>query len=122
MFRELTIGDYIFVNGNVTQITAINSLSKTISFVDTETNEEVVMRFNDEEMKPIPITKELLDKIGIENCFGNIDENTSISRIVRKVYDNWQITRYGWKMVEVRFVHELQNVIKVCRIEREIIL
>lgn len=112
--KDLMVGDWVLDGTEPAQVTSITC----DGIVETTRNE----RSNIEQLSPIPLTQEILESNGIMMEFRNIDDDTSINRKVRSVYDNWEIQRYGWKMVEVRYVHELQNVLNICGIRREITL
>ena len=98
-----------------------------------------------EKLKPVPLTREILEKNGFKNY--NVGHNVSGWTILDDEYcptipitftDNDIITNPGvyiWGPVEddreesfvreigrIQYVHELQHVLKACKIEKEIIV
>lgn len=77
--------------------------------------------------QPIPITKEILEKNGfkkLENKCNYIIHNTLIFddfTLALCTYDYNSITPYN-HICYCRYVHELQHALKLCKINKEIIV
>ena len=91
-------------------------------------------------IKPIPLTPEILEKNGIfkhkfeghlEECYSTSanpisneqfilwEETDRFELVLRHIVDN---LTYSELRCKVRYVHELQHALRVCGIEREIVL
>jgi len=120
--KDLMIGDWI-LDGNVyAQVTSITC----DGIIETTHN-----KFSNIELvEPIPITPEILKKIGFETKpnIGYIIDDWDGTQII---YDNWNhilriIKDYKTCLDIETFsemtVHELQHALKLCGIEKEIVL
>lgn len=119
---ELMIGDYVLDGDNVAQVTSITC----DGIIETTFNETS----NIEVIHPIPLTPEILEKNGfevdekdenmlkwrwsvIDNCI-SYDKSTGIVRIF---YPS------GLVFVKIlEFVHELQHALRLCNIDKKIVL
>lgn len=77
-------------------------------------------------LRPIPLTREILEKNGMKfhNNVGGFVEDTDYSleiSIVKSVI--WlSVNDCEYLILKIHYVHELQHVLKLCRIEKEIVL
>ena len=119
---ELMIGDYVLDGDNVAQVTSITCDGIIETTVNETSNIEVI--------HPIPLTPEILEKNGfevdekdenmlkwrwsvIDDCI-SYDKSTGIVRIF---YPS------GLVFVKIlEFVHELQHALRLCNIDKEIVL
>ena len=113
---ELMIGDYVFDGNNVAQVTSITC----DGIIETTFNETS----NIEVIHPIPLTKEILEKNDWEKRPTGYVFYTDGKR-----YDNslWYIFGSNTFIVnaaefQIKYVHELQHVLRLCNIEKEIVL
>lgn len=77
-------------------------------------------------LRPIPLTREILEKNGMKfrtnvGWFAEDDEYfLEISTKGDNVY--WTINDWEYSLLKLNYVHELQHALKLCRIEKEIVL
>lgn len=120
--EELQIDDWVEYNG-------LNQKVKEISGLDNEiylTMDECV---DCAEVNPIPLTAEILEKNGFEsdnNMFGLCDYELSENYILENRGDRFCFVKriprhYGtFHIIGIKYLHELQHVLKFFEIEREI--
>lgn len=120
--KNLMIGDWV-LDGNVyAQVTSITC----DGIIETTHNETS----NIELVEPIPLTPEILEKIGFETQrnIGYIIDDWDGTQII---YDSWNHTLRIIKDYKTCLdietfnemtVHELQHALKLCGIEKEIVL
>lgn len=85
------------------------------------------------QLKPIPLTPEILEKNGFELDRGwhndndyfspthfkeDVDASLEISMDNGKIY--WSISWDEYHIIEIKYVHELQHALRLCGIEKEI--
>lgn len=76
--------------------------------------------------KPIPLTPEILEKNGLVNdplgCYFDEDEQMvlEISSTEEGIY--WTINYHEYDILKLKFVHELQHALRLCGINKEIVL
>ena len=104
--NELMIGDWVYKDNTPVQILALNL------FVGKE----------HEDIKPIPLTPEILEKNGfVEQAFIQ-NSIWSISGFSLEChFTTWE---YYWANgdVTIGYVHELQHALRLCGIEKEIMI
>ena len=140
---ELMVGDWVKIKGlkdPVKRISCIDEYVRTVDFWD----DEGVMVTSIDKVLPIPLTKEILEKNGFEELMS--ESEISAERFGRKPEHTgvWQYG-FGWfgsvsyvpersflcvKFMEghtadianIKYVHELQHALRLCGVEKEIIL
>ena len=140
---ELMIGDLIRIGDNVGEICSISAANHKYPDLIEYT---LVGKFNEsthtiglERVLPIPLTEEILEKNGFEVSSeharfyfeenGYDDGEIKHSFVLRKMYriDNTKEQK-GWAFYAfnvlslIDYVHELQHALRLCGIEKEIIL
>lgn len=112
--KELMVGDWVHPMGH----TEINAQVKPEDYI------------NWVEYEPIPITKEILEKIGFESIH-NVGYVLDLRYNTQVIYDFWN---HNFRIIEnykVRLdidfydemsVHQLQHALRLLEIEKEIIL
>ena len=124
--KDLMIGDFI-IHG-FKQIGKVTELSNGIVTVydkgldDGEGHCEVT--FAENEIQPIPLTPEILEKNGFvnlqhSNCY-HIYDNLYFSFELNELYVNEGYENS--KVCNIHYVHELQHALRLCGIDKEIIL
>ena len=112
---EVSIGDLVLVNDRPIHVTLA-----------------VLSVWNDN-IKPIPITKEILEKNGFENQgFRHHDEYNGIdNRVVLSNYKDYMNSANEWYVhidsedycsiasCELTYLHELQHLLNLCKIDFE---
>ena len=133
--EELMIGDWVDVYHELTdesgfykplRVTGIH-YNDGICFGDST----IESPWNDlkefeEGVRPIPLTPEILEKNGLENdplgCYFDEDKQgeLEISSTDEGVY--WTINYNEYGILKLKYVHQLQHALRLCKIEKEIIL
>lgn len=113
---DLKIGDWVLFEGNVSKVI---SLSEKVSQLESKDEDEYFASFNvGEDITPIPITKEILEKngyeqgLGIDECsysYSKDDLYLEYHRDENKIYfqDFYRSVNYK----EIKYVHELQHIL-----------
>lgn len=136
--KELMIGDWVFTRGNIEKVTSVYD-----GYICTEHYEDS----HDYYFDPIPITPEILEKNGFiykdaahNNFRGvwvcNVGRCNNVfiqftDKVAIEIHNElWRKDEKGradlvsfcrdW--CEVLFVHELQHALRLCGIEKEIVL
>lgn len=77
-----------------------------------------------DQMEPIPLTEEILEKNGFEWSRGAFPEDEhyllEITRCSRGIM--WTINGAEYDILPLLYVHELQHTLKICRIKKKIVI
>ena len=131
--NELMIGDYVNYRGQIIKVTSLYDKggSNEVGWSDKES-----VWVNGRCIEPIPLTPEILEKNGFEKQwqdnyeYSDDDENLNMtffpksSNYTNGAYDYIDIEKGCMTINEmpIEFVHELQHALRLCGIEKEIIL
>ena len=120
--NELMIGDWLkHYNGTPMQVTKIT----TEHFACAEKRGMNCWEYNNK-YEPIPLTPEILDKNGLTNdpygCHFKEDEYMTLEISVEEEGVYWTINYNEYSILKLKYVHELQHVLKLCGIDKEIIV
>ena len=118
--NELMIGDWVKSRGKIEQVTSVyDGYICTDSFEDS----------HDYYFDPIPLTPEILEKNGFEKktFYGIYDDYFDLD--IREYSDGLYIVTYHScefnipdQTIHLSWVHELQNFMRHCGIDKEIVL
>lgn len=126
--KDLMIGDLVIHGfGGIGKITEIDSKTVVIKDDGFDTGDgmnEVSFALN--ELTPIPLTPEILEKNGFE-----FEQQGSLEVAILKIKNHHPITLeyIGWSdgrwsihehRLVVKYVHELQHALRLCGIDKEI--
>lgn len=112
--KELMIGDWVFTRGEIEQVTSIYD-----GYICTEHYEDS----HDYYFEPIPLTPEILEKNGFEEFDGwRILDMDDVE--IRWIGTTLEISGSHGNMdlPDVQCVHELQHALRLCGIDKEIVL
>lgn len=134
--EELQIGDWVCWKGKPVQIAQISGIKYSFGHIDValaHCNDSNILESHDiKSIEPIPITPEILLKNGLErDSFGRIwgayfeeDEHERLEITVDdKTSEIWW--SYNWdeyRIIKLEYLHQLQQAMRLCGIEKEIIL
>ena len=128
--KELQIGDWV--------LSTEFGANKPTQVVDIESSGRVWLKGENEYttdtyIDPIPFTEEIIKKIGINQQGLDVrfiiakSKRTKLKKREKIIYIN--IYRYNNDTYEetdvllaIRYVHELQHVLRICKIDKEIVL
>lgn len=122
--EELTVGDWVYDGNSIAQVTGITC----DGIVETTHNQSS----NIEVIRPIPLIVEILEKNGLEKdihgrLYGEYfdeDVNRDLEITVdHKTGEIWW--SYNWdeyRIIRLRYVHELQHALRLCGIAKNIVL
>lgn len=120
--NELQIGDYFMLNGSVVIVEEI-SVKGWVHITDPETGCRIGMTSDYilSELKPIPLTDEIIER----NGFVRYNHNKAEKVHVVVTYGNYKrITRQNEESLidclELAYIHELQHVLRLMGVEKEI--
>ena len=119
--RELMIGDLVRVAKPDRYHGAICRIVSLINHKDDEcgyfkvfilTKGNLLHEVCNEDIEPIPLTKEILEKNGYGEDFDNYEYGDEIE--IRLNLNEWEremVTGYGWM---IRYVHQFQHALLLC--------
>ena len=135
---ELMIGDYLYWGkdkivkvqmirkyGDNFGVDAIYNDSVNLYFC---TDNDDIYSYNIDELKPIPLTSDILEKNGwasMKNGSGDfILTNPMVGNdaTITKTINGYAMIHGVFNGLVIRYVHELQHVLSICKIKKEIIL
>ena len=132
--RDLLIGDWVALKSDKTPIKVETNLGGAINIERSYFSGSYEGGIYDEDLEPIPLTHEVLEKIGFKEYgpyYGN-KEYTSDFHVMLRSWTNGESFNFHFREPEtgrdcwfpypVKYVHELQHYFKDCKIEKEIIL
>lgn len=137
--NELQIGNWVYLGEKAQFPMQITSIFGCLDgddgtvYLDFEGNEGDIWDVNIEDMRPIPITEELLEKNGFKRSENNVwrdyeleatwdYETKDMQSFTLEKYPNDDnlVCGYGsclWNGVNIKYVHELQNAMRMVGIE-----
>lgn len=130
--EELMIGNYMKHGfGGIGKVTELSKGIVTVydkGFDDGEGNCEV--NFAENEIHPIPLTPEILEKNGFKKDTGGEEcWSSKIGWLTPHEYDDnfkeksWEVELFGKPNSfdgVITYVHELQHILRLCEIDKEI--
>ena len=120
--EELMIGDWVYssfadVPCKVISIDTIINGFTSVQVSNVKWKKDIVS------LSPIPITPEILEKNGFSDDYRNYDYNLSYAQSCGDIIG---VAIYGRKAaiedMDFKYVHELQHALRLCGIEKEIVL
>ena len=115
--EELTVGDWVYDGNSIAQVTGITCDGIIETTHNQSSNIEIIW--------PIPLSAEILEKNGftkkldadrLHYWFILIDGHTKFSILYARSVFQWL------GPLDFKYVHELQHALKLCGIEKEIVL
>ena len=119
---DLMIGDWLMhANGTPMQVTKIT----TEHFTCAENGGANCWEYNNK-FKPIPLTPEILEKNGLANDYygSYFKEDKHILLEISSSEDGiyWTINYNEYDVLKLKYVHQLQHALRLCGINKEIVL
>lgn len=128
--EDLMIGDWVYI----TEPDDFHGYIGKVVITNAETNYIAVripnMHLHDvfvEDLQPIPLTKEILDKNGFKEhrYYGYFIGQSNSGYYIYFDNNYLSIHQSGYDIIEFawcEYVHELQHALKLCEIKKEIVL
>jgi len=145
--KELMIGDWVQISEFCKYHGAIGRIKTLIEHKDNENayfkvflqNNTIHIGIEDicsDDIRPIPLTPEILEKNGFEKALqlsntepSDIDEEGNKHYSYNKTFWGWwqpdnilSIPANGLGWLNIKYVHQLQHALRLCGIEKEITL
>lgn len=113
--NELMIGDWVFAYGHPRQV----------EIVYNERIQANCIELSEDNFEPIPLTAEILEKNGWRSRMNGSGEfylkkPLIDAAIVTKTIMGFQMNHGPFSGLSIHYVHELQNALRLCGIEKEI--
>ena len=109
---ELRIGNYVLVDGNLQEVSAITST--TVSTFDAEKNEEEVSEHRLQSIQPIPLTDDILQQCGFvyHDYFKFWQLITTGIRSEMNISPDYEVIDFMRKPIlkKLTSLHQLQNI------------
>lgn len=128
--KQLMLGNYALYNGLAVRVRNIHDnvfLDGEDESVEVVYDDGVVILVDPCSLEPIPLTPEILEKNGFRKLVTYGTEKWLCDNLRLNVYSSdgtWRFcadtNRNENSVIYIRFVHELQNAISLCGIEKEI--
>ena len=130
---ELMVRNYVSLHDKVIQITCVDETYDTVNYFDSEAEGELTVSVKD--IEPIQITEEYLKNNGFENVFRGRyryeDGNSSVVEIstvkgdvkwvrISRYDEDYEDTKANCSYYDIQYFHELQNAMKICKINKDI--
>ena len=133
--KSLMVGDWVLHNGTPKKV--ITNLADSVALEDTDNGYGLTYeRVRNEQMEPIPLTDEILAKNGFRRKrdfmqLGNFDKprlilwHTEDNKILNHSKLECEIhhAKAGTHVhLQCEFVHELQHLLRLCKIEKDVVV
>lgn len=119
--KELSIGNYVLHLGAAKKVGEIISFTEIVLFQEKYYG-LYSNRVSINEIEPVPITPEILEKNGIKKEYNILYDdfyyNDDVS--VTKAVDEWFVRIGATNSLYVKYVHQLQNALTLCGINKSI--
>ena len=125
--NELMIGDFFLYNGNVVEIVSIDGGTETV-WIDSE---KISALRKVDDLQPILLTSKILEKNGFVKApmvsdtppYDKDEEGNMHFSLNESFWGWWQpnntflIPANGLGWLELKYVHEIQHALNLCRID-----
>jgi hypothetical protein len=118
---DLMVGDLVLHDGKVIRVDAVHK--RKIGY--HKTKDKLTWLFSGQ-FEPIPLTPEILEKNGLTNDYHGSyfeeDEHISLEISSSEYGIYWTINCHEYNILKLEYVHELQHALKLCGINKEIVV
>ena len=122
--NELLIGDWVQVPSLIDDVEQYNAWCKVKQLRDCDLDVIGFKELKYNEIAPIPITLEILEKLGWRKIGRKTYMDEQMCVLANHYDDKWQMSYGGiddyTNIPNIRYVHELQHALRLCGIEKEI--
>ena len=117
--KDLMVGDWLMFNGEPCQVRGLHN-DDTATFVEYRSLYCLI------DAEPIPLTPEILEKNGLANdYYGSYfkeDEHMLLEISSSEDGISWTINFHEYGILKLEYVHQLQHALKLCGIDKGIVL
>lgn len=130
--NELMVGNWVLWKNKKVQIARVSGIVYSFGHIDVtlaHCNDDNLLETHDiKSVSPIPLTSDVLEKNGfkkegrwfiIEDDYYDVSIKEITDSIWRVKYCNTEFSAFDC-VLHVAFVHQLQNALRLCGIEKEI--
>lgn len=118
---ELMVGDLVLHDGKVIRVDAVHK--RKIGY--HKTKDKLTWLFGGQ-FQPIPLTTEILEKNGLtKNCYASFFKEDKYMALEITTEDDgiyWTINCNEYGILKLESVHQLQHALKLCEIDKEIVV
>ena len=118
--NELMIGDYVQVPSLIDNVEHYDAWCKVKQLRDCDLDVIGFKELKYNEVMPIPITREILEKLGFQQISTNKYISGKVTIAVFAEEFLITITENARVMITIKYVHELQHALRLCGIDKEI--
>ena len=118
---DLMLGDWVSINGKQVWVWTLTQHG-VVGYMDGDHS----YYSSEDDVEPIPLTAEILEKNGLVvgdfpmHFAEDKDFDLELSMYGSEVW--WTINLQEYDIIKLGYVHELQHVLKDCKIKKEIVL
>ena len=134
--NELMIGDWVLIDapdryagahGTICSLMHHHSDDGAYFYVFVQDKGVLLREVFNEDLRPIPLTKDILEKNGLNTkdlpTHFKEDENFDLELWINDAGAIcWSINVAEYVVLQLQFVHELQHALRLCGIDKEIVL
>jgi len=137
--RDLMIGDWVYLGNKYGQVDEIfkfhfsehphEHLIKVVNLRDPDGSiAQLEVSSGIEDIRGYPLTPEILENNGLKLEKGDIGHFTEDENYDFEIYLDedgqiwWSINIAEYMVIKINYVHELQHILKICGIEKKIVL
>lgn len=121
--KELMLGNWVYLDGDAKYPVRVEAIYTDYVFLQPSAEGFEIFSAREDEICPIPLTEEVLLKNGFiksvyieDKCFGfDIPADDEISLL--KIADEGFFVYMLGKLYEIKYVHQLQNILTIAGIE-----
>lgn len=120
--NELMIGDFVQVPSLIDNVEHYDAWCKVKQLRDCDLDVIGFKELKYNEVMPIPVTREILEKFGFQQISTNkyVSDKVTIAVFAEEFLVTIKSENAMVMMITVKYVHELQHVLQLCGIEKEI--
>lgn len=122
---DLMVGDWVISIGAPHKIVGVRT-DMLEPHIKTDMSDTWYEEGIEDLLEPIPLTQEILEKNGLANdlygCHFKEDEYMALEISSEEEGIYWTINYNEYGILKLQYVHELQHALKLCGIDKEIVV
>lgn len=117
--RDLMVGDWLMFNDKPCQVKGLHN-DDTVTLTGYRSMYYLI------DAEPIPLTPEILEKNGLAKdpygCHFEEDEYMELEISAKEEGIYWTINYNEYAILKLKYVHQLQHALRLCGINKEIVV